>query len=158
MYPTKTWAPTLPRQAPEKDVILHHGYCYVHHRLTARDVNAARAAHPNAVLLAHPECTQAVLDQADAIGSTAQILHYAEQSAETEFIIATENGILHKLRENNPDKSFHLLTPELTCADMKKTQLADVRDALLYEKHKIELNEDVMNKARRCLERMLAMA
>jgi len=145
-------------QAPEKEVILHSGYCPVHHNLTAREADNARAAHPAAALLAHPECTEAVLNKADFIGSTGQILRYAGQSSKKEFIIATEKGILHELGKNNPGKSFYPLTPELTCADMKKTRLSDVRDALLNGRHRIELDEDVMNRARRCLDRMLELA
>ena len=145
-------------QVPEKEIILHAGYCHVHHNLSTQDVNGARAAHPGAVLLAHPECRQSVLDKADFIGSTAQILAYAHKAANKEFIIATENGILHELRMKNPEKSFFIFTPELTCVDMKKTRLADVRDALLFGKHSIELDEDVMDKARYCLDRMLELA
>ena len=146
------------RQVPEKEVILHSGYCPVHHRLTASDVDNARAAHPAAALLAHPECTQAVLDKADYIGSTAQILRYVSQEPGKAFLIATEEGILHELQKNNPDKAFHLLTPTLECADMKKTTLSDLRDALLYGRHAIVLDETMMNRARRCLERMLSLA
>jgi quinolinate synthase len=146
------------RQAPEKEIILHPGYCHVHHQLTAEDVDRARAAMPSAVFLAHPECTQAVLEKADFIGSTAQILRYATESKETEFLIGTEAGILHALEKSNPDKVFRPLTPKLICADMKKTRLADVRDALLHGQHEIKLDEDVMNGARRCLDRMLLMA
>ncbi len=142
----------------EKEVFLHSGFCPVHHRLTSDDVAKAKAQMPGAVLLAHPECTRAVLDAADYIGSTAQILDYAKQAAEQTFIIATEEGILHKLHKDNPDKVFFPLTPNLLCTDMKKTTLLDLRDALLYEQHEISLSYDVMSKARRCLDRMLILS
>ena len=145
-------------QVPEKKIILHSGYCRVHHRLTALEAEAAKTLYPGAPLLAHPECTQAVLEAADFIGSTAQILDHAARSAETEFIIATEEGILHELRRQNPGKTFHLLTNKLICANMKKTRLPDVRDALLHMRYPIELDEDVMRKARRSLDRMLELA
>ncbi len=145
-------------QVPEKEIILHSGYCPVHHRLTAADVDGARAAHPGAALLAHPECTREVLDRADSIGSTAQILQYAKQASGTAFLIATEKGILHELQKNSPGKAFHLLTPTLECADMKKTTLSDLRDALLFTRYAIALDETMMNRARRSLERMLSLA
>jgi quinolinate synthase len=146
------------RQAPEKEVIPYCGYCIVHHRITAADVDTAKAAMPGALLLAHPECMQEVLDQADFIGSTEQILQYAAKSAEKKFLIGTEGGILHALRRNNPGKEFYLLSPKLVCANMKKTHLEDVRDALLFGQYAIALDESSMTRARRCLTRMLAMA
>ena len=146
------------RQVPEKEVILHSGYCPVHHLLTAEDVEKARATLPGAPLLAHPECTEAVLAKADYIGSTAQILRYAQKSADKAFLIATEEGVLHELRRDNPGKTFRTLTQKLQCADMKKTTLADLRDALRQNQYEITLEEDLMNRARRCLDRMLSMA
>ncbi|MBE0601304.1 MAG: quinolinate synthase NadA [Firmicutes bacterium] len=143
---------------PEKEIILHPGYCRVHHRLTAQETDAAVTLHPGAPLLAHPECTRAVLDKADFIGSTAQILQQAKRSKETEFIIATEEGILHELHRQNPEKTFHLLSNRLTCVNMKKTRLTDVRDALLLMQYQITLEEDVMRMARRSLDRMLELA
>ncbi len=143
---------------PEKEIILHPGYCRVHHKLTAQETGAAVALYPGAPLLAHPECTDAVLDRADFIGSTAQILEHAAQAKETEFIIATEEGILHELQKQNPEKTFHLLSNRLICVNMKKTRLTDVRDALLRMRHQVTLDEDVMLKARRSLDRMLELA
>ena len=143
---------------PEKEVILHSGFCPVHHRLLPEDVDRARAKAPGAPVLAHPECTRAVLEKADFIGSTAEILRFAEQSGEREFIIATELGVLHPLNSHNAGKVFHPLTPTLICADMKKTTLRDLYDALQYKRHEILLDEDMMNRARRCLDRMLELA
>ena len=144
-------------QTPEKEVIPYSGYCIVHHRITAADVDAAKAAMPGALLLAHPECTRDVLDRADFIGSTEQILRCAEKSAHRQFLIGTEMGILHPLKKNNPGKEFFLLSPKLVCANMKKTHPEDVLEALLQERYAIELDEQTMNRARRCLARMLAM-
>ena len=145
-------------QLPEKEIILHPGFCTVHHRLTAQEADAAKRLHPGAPLLAHPECTQAVLERADFIGSTAQILQHAAQADESEFIIATEEGILHELHKQNPGKTFHLLTNKLTCVNMKKTRMRDVRDALLYMQYPVMLEEAVMLKARHSLDRMLELA
>jgi len=146
------------QQIPDKEVILHSGFCPVHQRLTEADVETAKAENPGALLLAHPECTQAVLKHADYVGSTAQILRYAEASAARAFLIATEEGVLHELVKQSPGKTFVPLTKTLVCADMKKTSLEDLRDALKYERFQIQLDKDLMNRARRCLERMLRMA
>ena len=146
------------RQIPEKEVLLHPGYCYVHHRLTAEDVIRAKTAVPDAVFLAHPECTRAVLDRADFIGSTAQILRYVAESEAKTFLIGTETGLIHALEKNNPGKKFYPLTPNPVCTDMKKTRLTDVYEALLHEQYEISLDEDMMNRARRCLDRMLSLA
>ena len=145
-------------QVPEKEIILHSGFCPIHHRLKPEEADAARRLHPNAVLLAHPECTWEVLQKANFVGSTAQILRYAEQAEAGEFLIATEEGVLHELRKRSPGKTFYPLTPNLVCVNMKKTRLQDLRDALLYTQHVIQLDEALMNRARRCLERMLQMA
>ncbi len=145
-------------QLPDKEILLHPGYCTVHHRLTAQETEAAKALHPGVPMLAHPECTQAVLDKADFIGSTAQILEYAAQSPMQAFIIATEEGILHELRNQNPGKTFHLLSNRLTCVNMKKTRMQDVYNALLHKQYQVELDEAVMRKARHSLDRMLELA
>ncbi len=156
--PDRNLGAYVARQVSEKEVILHSGYCPVHHRLSVRDVFKAKAAAPDALLLAHPECRQAVLDQADFIGSTAQILDYARRSANAEYIIATETGTLHELTKNNPGKTFYPLTQELVCADMKKTTLEDLYGALLYGRYEITLDADEMDRARHSLDRMLELA
>ncbi len=156
--PDQNLARYVASQAPEKEIIPFSGYCVVHHRITADDVDKAKAAVPGALLLAHPECTAAVLEKADFIGSTEQILSFAASSAEQKFLIGTEEGILHPLRKNSPDKEFYLLSQKLICVNMKKTTLRDVRDALLYGQHAVELDEITMARARACLTRMLAMA
>ncbi len=156
--PDQNLARYVASQAPEKEIIPFCGYCVVHHRITAQDVDKAKAAAPGALLLAHPECTQEVLSRADFIGSTEQILAFAAKSTQKRFLIGTEMGVLHPLHKNHPDKEFFLLSPKLVCVNMKKTTLQDVRDALLFHLHVIELDEPTMARARACLMRMLAMA
>jgi quinolinate synthase len=145
-------------QVPEKEVIPFCGYCIVHHQMTVCDVEQAKAAVPGAPLLVHPECPAAVTALADFVGSTAQIIDFATASPERQFIIGTEMGILHVLQQQNPDKRFFLLSPRLICANMKKTRLSDVYEALLHEQHEIVLSGEVMDKARQSLVRMLQMA
>jgi quinolinate synthase len=156
--PDQNLARYVAAQVPEKEVIPFSGYCIVHHQIAEIDVDKAIAAIPGAPLLVHPECPEAVTSRADFVGSTAQIIDYAKNSPENQFIIGTEMGILHVLQQQNPDKRFYLLSPKLICANMKKTHLSDVYEALLNEQHEIILDEAVMNRARLSLDRMLKMS
>ena len=146
------------RFVPEKQIILFAGFCPTHERVGAEDVAAARTARPEARVLVHPECPAAVVDAADFAGSTAQILQYASESPAQEFIIGTEQGILHQLNKRNPDKKFYLLSPRLFCVNMKKTTPQDVLAALQSNTSRIEVEPDVAERARGCLQRMLEMA
>lgn len=142
-------------QVPEKKVFLHNGYCIVHHRVSLDEVEAAMAAQSDAELLAHPECTPQVIARADFVGSTAQIIKYAKDSTTKKFIIATEIGILHILKNQNPEKTFYIASPKLLCVNMKKTSLIDVENSLINMEHEIMLDPELMKKARKSLDRML---
>ena len=143
------------RFVPEKELICFQGFCPTHERVGTEDVAAARAARPGAVVLVHPECPPAVVDAADFAGSTAQIIKYVAESDASEFIIGTEQGILHCLQKQNPGKQFYLLSPRLFCVNMKKTGMEDVLAVLENMSNQIELDEDLAARARNCLERML---
>jgi quinolinate synthase len=143
------------RFVPEKEIIFFQGFCPTHERVGTDDVAAARHARPGAKVLVHPECPPAVVDAADFAGSTAQIIQYAAQSDATEFIIGTEQGILHRLQAQNPGKRFYLLSPRLFCVNMKKTALVDVLASLETMTNRIELEEGVAARAYACLDRML---
>ena len=106
------------------------GYCPTHERLSASDVEAARAAHPGAPVVVHPECRPEVVAMADAVLSTAGMYSWCAKSPAKEFVIGTETGILYKLRKENPGKSFHLASRALVCPNMKLTTLEDVRESL----------------------------
>lgn len=155
--PDKNLARYVADQLPQKEIIPYSGYCIVHERTRAADVDAALAAQPDALLLVHPECPEEVTRRADYVGSTKGIIEYAQQSDHDKFIIGTEMGILHTLKKQNPDKQFFLLSPSLFCVNMKKTHIEDLRDALRYEQHEITLDQDIIDKARISLERMLAV-
>ena len=142
-------------QVPEKKIHLWPGYCITHHRVKPEDVAAARRAHPDALLLAHPETQPGIWRQADFVGSTKQIIEYATQSPMQKFLIGTEMGIFWKLRQNNPDKTFYLLAPGLVCPNMKKTTLQSVHDALAKKQYVIEVDPEVSAAARSSLTRML---
>lgn len=141
------------RQVPEKEVICWHGYCPVHHQITPDMVETARKAYPGAMVAAHPECPRDVLAASDFIGSTAEIIEYVNTSEDTEFIIVTEEGILHRL--SGEDKTLHLLSGSLLCADMKKITLQSLYDSLQKEQYPITVPEATAQRARRAIENML---
>jgi quinolinate synthase len=140
-----------------KEVLYWDGCCNVHDNLTAAEVKACQAAHPQAVFIAHPECRPEVLDLARLIRSTSGMLQYVRQSETREFIIGTEMGILHTLRRENPDKIFYSPSPHLVCPDMKRITLADVIQALKENRHQVTVPEAVRRPALRAVERMLAV-
>ena len=142
---------------PEKEFILHSGFCPTHKNITAEEVERARGEHPGALFAVHPECEEEVLRKADFIGSTSQILGFCEKSGAEEYIIGTEVGVVERLSYFHPEKKFHLLTPYLVCSDMKKTELSDVLSALENEEHEIIMTEEEIEAARLPLERMVAI-
>lgn len=144
-------------QVPEKIIHFWDGYCITHHRVKAEDVAAARQAHPDALLLVHPECRPEIWQQADFVGSTKQIIDFAAQSTAGKFLIGTEMGVFWKLRHDNPDKTFYLLQAGMVCPNMKRTSLSSVRDALSLMRYQIDVPEDVQDSARQSLTRMLAV-
>jgi quinolinate synthase len=142
-------------RVPEKDIICYDGYCYVHRKFTPEDVINSRKLHPNSELIVHPECDPEVQKLADGIYSTSGILQRAKESAASVFIIGTEEGLIHRIKKENPTKQFYSLGNPHSCYNMKKTSLISVRDALLEEKYNIEIPEEVSQKAKKALIRMI---
>ncbi|MFC1576631.1 quinolinate synthase NadA [Candidatus Omnitrophota bacterium] len=155
--PDKNLGRYVQSQVPEKDIILWEGYCPTHLRLTEEDTVKAKKNHPEADFIAHPECRPEVLKLADYICSTAGMFKYAKASKAKEFIIGTENGMLYKLRKDNPGKKFYLPTTHLICANMKLTTLGWVAHSLENMVYEVKVAEDIREKARKTLERMLAI-
>lgn len=156
--PDKNLAHYVQQQVPEVEIIPWDGFCITHERIEFEEVSEARAKHPNAPMLVHPECNPIIAQAADFVGSTSQIIAAVRESAANEFIIGTEMGILHTLRKENPGKKFHLLSPALICYNMKKTTLEDVYLALRDERHEINLDESLRLDAYRSLQRMLSLS
>ena len=136
--------------------ILWPGYCPTHARLTAKQVVAARAAHPGAPVLVHPECPKEVRDAADERLSTGGMCAFARTSPAQEFIVGTETGILHRLQLENPGKKFWPAA-ELVCPNMKKTTLEKVRDCLQDMSPVVTVPEDIAVRAKRAIDAMLAV-
>src|SRR5574341_581880 len=140
----------------KKKIISWDGFCNVHHgHLDIEDVNKARADHPDAVLVVHPECPPEIQDMADQITSTSGMLRYCRESNHREFIIGTEEGLLHRLRKENPDKKFYLVSNEMVCPNMKRTRLESVLRAMENMQYVIKVPEDIRVPAKRALDRML---
>ena len=145
-------------QCPDKNITLLKGGCPVHTAITKNDVIAAKTAHPDALLLCHPECLPEVSGMADYLGSTADIMRYAKESDHTAFIIGTENNILDHLQYECPDKRFYPLSARLICPDMRLTTLNDVYRAVAgLGGEEIVLDDDTAAKATACIERMLKL-
>ena len=142
---------------PEKQFIFHDGFCHVHKSITRENVQKAKELHPEALVLAHPECSLDVLQIADFVGSTAQIIDYAAGSGKNVFIICTEIGIFYELQQKNPDKKFYSVGHRQFCPNMKKISLDKVLYQLQHMDNSVELDETIMDQARRPLERMLVL-
>ncbi|MDY0297868.1 MAG: quinolinate synthase NadA [Acidobacteriota bacterium] len=143
------------RQVPEKEVILFEGYCYVHDRIHRHEVEAARKAHPQAEVLVHPEARMEVLELADAVCSTGGMLRHVAASTAREFIVVTEEGLLDRLRRENPDRLFFPAGRPKICSNMKRTSLADVAAAMELRRYEIEVESETARRAEVALRRML---
>ena len=137
--------------------VLWPGYCPTHARLTAARIAAARAAHPGAPVLVHPECAKDVRDAADECLSTGGMCAYARKSAAKEIIVGTEVGILHRLRTENPGKIFHPVDTSTICPNMKKVTLDKVRDCLRDMSPRVTVPEEIAIRAKRAIDAMLAL-
>jgi len=143
-------------QVPEKDIILWAGYCHVHQDITMEQVMELRKLHPAAEVMVHPECTLDVIDLADVVTSTEGMLRYALSSDSSEFIVATERELCHRLRLKMPGKRFYPIETAL-CPNMKKITLDNVLSALEDMGPLVELDPDVIEGNRPPLERMLVL-
>jgi quinolinate synthase len=149
-------------QVPEKDIVIYDGVCPTHDVLRSASVERTRGDFPAAVIIAHPECRQDVVEVADEVCSTTGMLSAVEKYPEVKtFIIATENGMLHQLRKRFPDKEFvaadGCIGCRLHCPYMKMTGLQDLYFSLAEERFEIKLDDEVIAGARRSLERMMAV-
>ena len=151
-----------------RDMLLWNGGCHVHERFSVEEIVKLKEIHPEAVVLAHPECKGPVLAIADVVGSTAVILKYCIESDKKEFIIATEAGILHEIERQCEGKTFYPVPPEVSeggvgcscneCDYMKMNSLLKIYNALKYEWPTVEVPEDIRKEAVKPIERMLSMS
>ena len=143
-------------QCPSKNLVLLQGGCPRHMLVSEQDVLAAKAKHPNALLLVHPECRKEVTKHADYIGSTSGIMNFAKESNAEEFIIGTENSIVEHLQYDCPEKSFYPVSKNLVCMNMKLTTLPQVYKCCLGKAgEEIEMSEDMRLAAKKCIDKMI---
>ncbi|MFN7975679.1 MAG: quinolinate synthase NadA [Acidobacteriota bacterium] len=150
------------RKQSGRDLLLWNGICIVHEIFSERRLLALKVEHPDALVLAHPECEEGYLRHADHVGSTSSILRYASESPGRKFIVATEAGIIHQMKKANPGKEFIAAPPESACGcnecpHMKKNTLEKVYLALRDLKPEITIPEDLRIRALRPLERMFEL-
>lgn len=145
-------------QVPEKNVILNSGYCPIHAAMTKEEVLKAKAEHPQAKFLVHPECTKELLEEADYIGSTSGIIDFAAKDEGKEYIIGTEMGVFYELKKQTPDKVFYTMAKEQVCHDMKMVTLEKVLDVLKNETNEMKVTAEMREKALVPLKRMLELA
>lgn len=146
------------QQVPEKKFIFHDGFCHVHTKILREDLLTAKKMHPDACVLAHPECTIDVLKLADYVGSTSAIIDYATGSSKQEFIICTELGVVYELQQKNPQKKFFGVGTHQMCGNMKRVTLPKLLKTMETLDDEVLLDADLMERARIPLERMLDLA
>lgn len=155
--PDRNLASWVARALPEVEVIPWEGYCPIHEDVSPEQVRLAIEAHPEAEVLVHPECRPEVVEMADAVLSTSQMIAHAASSSAKAFIVVTEEGLLHALAKAAPGKRFYHIQPTMLCPNMKVTTLAKVRDSLALMQYPIEVDADVRLRALSAVERMIAI-
>lgn len=156
--PDKNLGRFVASQVSDKNIILNNGYCPIHAAMTEKQIKTEKEKHPDAIVLSHPECEDCVLAVSDYIGSTAEIIDYVNKSEKTEFIICTEDGVLYKLKTDNPDKSFYFPDMHPVCRDMKLNTLKAVLSVLEKEDNEVIIPEEVRINALKPLNKMLELA
>jgi len=155
--PDKNLADWVKKQVPEKEIIPWNGFCPTHHMIKKEDVIRAKKAHPDALVVVHPECRPEVIELSDHVASTSGMVRYAKASPKKEFIIGTEVGLLYRLKKENPDKTFYPLKTTMICPNMKLTTLESVLRALKENQYVIKVPEDIRIKAYEAVQRMFTL-
>jgi quinolinate synthase len=152
------------RSKTGRDMVLWNGHCHVHQRFSLEKILHLKKENPDAKIISHPECDKPVLIISDYIGSTSALLKYTIQDSSSTYIVATESGILHQMKKENPDKKFIPAPPnDSTCACndcqfMKLIDLNKIRNSLKNDTYEINLEKDLMERARRPIMKMLELS
>jgi quinolinate synthase len=146
-----------------RNMVLWNGSCMVHEIFSQEKIAKLKMRHPNAKVIAHPECEEAVLREADFIGSTSGLLRYSKENPATEFIVATESGIIHQMQIQSPFKTFIPAPPDNSCACndcpyMKLNTLEKLYLCMEYEEPEIIMNEKLIEASKKPIERMLEIS
>lgn len=146
-------------QVPEKEIILFDGYCYVHDELiTVKDILLAKERYPNAKVITHPEAREEVLKVSDYVASTNGMVKIVSSSTEGEFIIATEIDMIQRLKKEFPNKVFYPASKTAICRGMKAITLESIYESLKEEKYEIILSEEIINRAKEAIQKMLEIS
>ena len=141
-----------------KKIHVWDGYCPTHEWLKPADVAKAKAEHPDAVFMAHPECRPEILEIADVIRSTSGMLRYAREAEARAFIVGTEIGLLYPLQQQNPEKEFYPASTKMTCKNMKKISLEDIIRSLENMEGEVKVPADIRRKAIQAVQRMVDLS
>lgn len=143
------------KQLGNVEVITYPGFCPTHLQIRPNDIEIARKKYPNANILAHPECHMSVSSIADFVGSTAEIMKYVKESKDKSFVIATEQGVVDRLKRDYPNKEIIPIKNNIVCPNMKMTSLEDILYVLETEENEITVDKDIAKRAVKCLDAML---
>ena len=143
------------KQLGNINIITYPGFCPTHLQIRPADIDNARQKYPEALILAHPECHMSVSEKADFVGSTTAIMNFAAKSDNKQFVIATEKGVVDRLKRDYPEKEFILIKDNIICPNMKWHNLIDIYNSLENEEHEIQVDEEIASKALKCIDRML---
>jgi quinolinate synthase len=139
----------------DKKIIPWNGWCYVHNKFTAEGLKEAKRLHPDAKAIVHPECVSSVIDLADQVCGTSGMVGYVKKSPDKKFIIATEIGLIERLKLEEPERIFFQAPPGGTCLQMKRINLELVLEALQKDRYKVTVPEDIRMRAKEALDKML---
>ena len=153
--PDRNLGDWVARSLPDVDVLLWEGWCPTHDDVAPQQVIAAREEHPGAPIMVHPECRPDVVDLADAVLSTSQMLTYAAENPASEFVVITESGLVHALEKSAPGKRFFELAPRMLCPNMKMTTLQKVRECLVTGTGEVVVDAAIARRALAAVERMI---
>lgn len=156
--PDRNLAHYIASLVPEKHFVYNEGFCPTHERMQVEEVLEEKKKHPQAQILSHPECREEILKVSDYIGSTSGIIKYATESEGKEYIICTEEGVLYKLQQNNPDKKFYFPESIPVCPNMKKNTLEKVLHVLETGENEVHVSEELRVNSVKPLEKMLELA
>lgn len=157
--PDKNLGRWVEKQLGNVEVITYNGYCPIHNNLESLAIKKSKTQYPNAIVLAHPECREDFLNHADYVGSTTGIMKYVKNSDANEFIIATEGGVVDRLKRDYPNKHFyHLNNKPAICQSMKLNTIVDIYNALKNETPSIEVDKDIAKEAIKCIDKMLEVS
>ncbi len=153
--PDKNLGAYVQKMVPDKKIILFEGYCYVHNRIKKEEIQEMKKRFPEARVVVHPEVRMEVIQLADEVLSTSGMLEYVTRSNDKQFIVATEQGLLERMKRENPGKEFYPAFRAKICANMKRTSLKDVYEAFTLERYEITIEESIAQRAVHALNEML---